>query len=58
MQQKLMEMIVDKMPEYKENHVTLWRNGNWVQVNTQDMSKIIEEDNREPENNADLPAGE
>lgn len=53
-----MEMIVDKMPDYKENHITLWRDGKWVQVPTSDMPKIIEEDNSEPKNNSDVSAGE
>lgn len=57
---------MDKMPEYKENHITLWRNGKWVQVNAQDMPSIIEEDNRQPkptgeeigtQNGNDVPVG-
>ena len=48
---------MDNMPEYKDNHITLWRDGKWVQVPASEMPKIIEEDNREPENNSDVPAG-
>ena len=48
---------MEQMPEYKEGYITLWRNGKFVQVPLSDMPKIIEEDNREPENSADVPAG-
>lgn len=48
---------MEQMPEVKEGHITLWRGGKWVQVPTTDMPKIIEEDNREPENGVELPAG-
>lgn len=54
---------MEKMPEFKEGHITLWREGTWVQIAAQDMPKIIEEDNREPEivdgnqNSADVPVG-
>ena len=57
---------MDKMPEHKENHITLWRDGKWVHVHLDEMPKIMEEDNRPPEptgeeigtqNGNDVPVG-
>ena len=42
-------MALPPMPEYKENHITLWRNGTWVQVHLDELPKIIEKDNRQSE---------
>lgn len=42
-------MTMKNMPEYKEGHVTLWREGAWIQVHMEDMAKIIEEDNKSTE---------
>lgn len=48
---------MDKMPEYKEGYITLWRDGKWVQVRLDEMPKIIEEDTRGTSKEDDLPAG-
>lgn len=48
---------MDKMPQYKEGFITLWRDGKWVQVKESEMSKIIEEDNSGTQNSSELPAG-
>ena len=39
-------MSLPPMPEYKENHMTLWREGKWVQVHMDEMPRIMEEDNK------------
>lgn len=46
---------MEQMPDFKEGFITLWRGGKWVQIPTTDLPKIIEEDNREPENGNDVP---
>lgn len=48
---------MEQMPEYKEGFITLWRKGQWVQVPTEDMPKIIEEDTRGAQDSSDVPAG-
>ena len=40
---------MDAMPEFKEGHVTLWREGKWVQLPLEEMAAIAEADNRQPE---------
>lgn len=49
---------MEQMPEYKEGFITLWRNGAWVQVQMEDMPKIIEEDTNGTQESHNLPAGE
>lgn len=50
---------MEKMPEYREGHVTLWKDGTWVQVPMSD-APVVEPYNGEPdvtENSVDVPAG-
>ena len=35
---------MEKMPDYKEGHITIWRNGAWVQLTLEEMQKIVAED--------------
>ena len=49
---------MDNMPERKDDHITLWRDGKWVQVHISEMPKIIEEDNRGAEESSNVSAGE
>lgn len=35
---------MEQMPEYKEGHITLWRDGKWVQLTLQEASGIIDSD--------------
>lgn len=58
---------MEQMPEHKENQITLWRDGRWVQVQLSDMPRIIEEDNQaamipeettdESKDSSDVPVG-
>lgn len=48
---------MEQMPEYKEGFITIWRNGSWVQVPKEDISKIMEEDNRGTQEGSELSFG-
>lgn len=48
---------MEKMPDFKEGHITLWRDGAWVQVPLADMPKIIEEDKIGTQNSSELSTG-
>lgn len=48
---------MEKMPDFKQGFITLWRKGQWVQVPLTDMPKIIEEDNRGTQDSPDMPTG-
>lgn len=48
---------MEKMPEQKDGHITLWRGGKWVQIPMSEMPKIVEEDKRGTAEKDKLPAG-